>query len=228
MSFKDVEWWVCCAFIIIISYALGTLTGIPTWSEGDTKLSVFSNMATGIAGIATAFAAFYAYRSFNSWPERQKQQYILEDQRQREQHRLEQSTETLKELSRYYELVMLNLTPYCNETTRSRLSVKLALASKDTKLMEDCIKDLAQFDAAKDTFQNNLTAYKTAALNFEIIQVLDHLDIHSDKAILELYDRLTSPENKLNKNDREKAIALFQVEGADKIKALFVDLYKKA
>ncbi len=72
MNYKDGSWWACCAFIISISYILGTLTGIPTWSEDDTKLSVFSNMATGIAGIATAFAAFYAYRSFQSWEERTK------------------------------------------------------------------------------------------------------------------------------------------------------------
>lgn len=97
MSFKDVESWVCCTFIVMISYTLGTLTGIPTWSATDTKLSVFSNIATAIAGIATSFAAFYAYKSFQSWKDRTK-----------EEHRIAQKITSFKELTRAHQSLYLD------------------------------------------------------------------------------------------------------------------------
>jgi hypothetical protein len=113
MNYKDVEWWVCCAFIIIISYTLGTLTGLPTWSATDTKLSIFSSMATSIAGIATAFAAFYAYRSFQSWEERVKKQHFLENK-----------TAAIKEVSLCFEMCMADIGLYLVKIQRLEVHLK--------------------------------------------------------------------------------------------------------
>jgi hypothetical protein len=74
MSFKDGEWWACCAFIIIISYTLGTLTGIPTWSVGDTKLSVMTDLATIIGGTSTVAMALIALITALSWRSNTKYQ----------------------------------------------------------------------------------------------------------------------------------------------------------
>jgi hypothetical protein len=125
MNYKDVEWWVCCAFIIIISYTLGTLTGIPAWSETDTKLSVFSSIATGIAGLATAFAAFYAYKSFQSWEERTKKQHFLENK-----------AAAIKELSLCFQKCMADMGLYLAKTQRLEVHLKEVKGIHDTVTKE--------------------------------------------------------------------------------------------
>lgn len=96
--FKDASWWVVSFFVGVFGYMLGTLADFPTWSATETKLSVFSNIATSIAGIATLAAAFYAYKSFSSWESRLKKQ-----------HRFEQKSTILKELSSSFESLMHQL-----------------------------------------------------------------------------------------------------------------------
>ena len=95
--FKDGSWWVCSFFIGLFGYMLGTV-------GEDIALSHIASFAGIVAGCATAFAAFFAYKSFNSWEERTKKQHFLQNK-----------TAAIKELSLYYETCISDLTVYLSE-----------------------------------------------------------------------------------------------------------------
>lgn len=210
--FRDASWWVCSFFIGVFCYMLGTLADFPTWSATDTKLSVFSNMATGIAGIATLVAAIYAYKSFNSWEDRTKQQ-----------HKLERSSEGLKELSRAFELTMLHLFRFCKQTVNTQAAEGFVYANGG-KAIDNYLDQMTELLNAEDRFMNNLAIYKSAYTNHKCILGEDTIDVYSDKEILTFYEDLTKDKRQFNDDDALR-ITEFHNKGTAKIEALFKELY---
>jgi hypothetical protein len=179
MNFKDGSWWVCCAFIITISYTLGTLTGFPAWPANTDKLSVASDLATIIASVATFFAAIYAYKSFATGPTRQ-----------RLQHKLERSSESLKELSRAYEQTMLELFRYCQQTIDTKAAEGSAHRNGG-KSIDDYLEHFEDLIQVQNRFTNNLSSYKSAYSSHKCILGEDTINVYSDKNILTFYEDLT-------------------------------------
>ncbi|WCN13144.1 hypothetical protein GV054_09060 [Marinomonas mediterranea] len=95
--FKDGSWWVCSFFIGLFCYMLGAV-------GGDIALSHIASFAGIVAGCATAFAAFFAYKSFSTWEERTKKQHFLENK-----------TAAIKELSLCYEMHISELSVCLDE-----------------------------------------------------------------------------------------------------------------
>ncbi|UTW01210.1 hypothetical protein KDW99_08820 [Marinomonas rhizomae] len=211
MSFKDVEWWVCCAFIITISYTLGTLTGFPAWPANTDKLSVAFDLATIIASVATFFAAIYAYKSFATGPTRQRQQ-----------HKLERSSESLKELSRAYEQTMLELFRFCKQTVSTQAAK--GFAKSGGHFIGKYLKQYEELIEVQNRFMDNLSPYKSAYTNHKCILGEDTIDVYSDKEILTFYEDLTKEKRQFNDDDAQR-ITEFHNKGTAKIEALFKELY---
>lgn len=222
MSFKDGSWWVCCTFIIIISYTLGTLTGFPIWSATDSKLSVFSNFATSLAGIATLAAAFYAYKSFNSWEERVKKQ-----------HRLEQSAIALKELSQSYNIMMIDLRYLIiNDAhdNKAQFDLKKATdAGEQTKLIDlltrlhierrnITMNSIEKFHVSSSAFASQFI--NCEAFNFKNISSIP--DAETTHNFVETMIKKKSTE--LSAVDTNK-IASFNKKGIEGIRSLFKEIY---
>lgn len=210
--FRNASWWVCSFFIGVFCYMFGTLTGLPTWSVTDTKLSVFSDMASGIAGVATLFAAIYAYKSFNSWEDRTKQQ-----------HKLERSSESLKELSRTYEQVMLELFRFCKQTLDTQSAKGFALSNGE-KFIGDYLEHFENLLQVQNRFMDNLSSYRSAYSNHKCILGKETIELYSDVNILKFYDNLTSNKRQLTSKDIQ-CIITFHHTGTVKIEALFKELY---
>jgi len=195
--FRDGSWWVCSFFIGVFCYMFGTLSSFPIWSETDTKLSVFANLTTSIASIATLAAAFYAYKSFSSWESRLKKQ-----------HRFEQKSTILKELSSSFELVMHQL--------------QVTIISKiEQKENNEEVK--VQFI----TFHCALADYKSKFNNLQSIKKNQEIYAISPEKIESLLREFLSDKNPApDKKARIKATD-FHKSGTNILVSLLSELYKE-
>lgn len=224
MGIKDYEWWVCCTMLGAILYTLGTLADYPVWSSDTNAMSVMANLATLLAGIGAAIAAFYAYRSFESWPTRQQQQHTDEVIRQKELHRLERSSESLKELSRAYEHTMLELFRYCKQTINTKAADEFARVNGG-KFLDDYLEHFDSLLQVQDRFMDNLSSFKSAYSSHKCILGKEIIEVYSDKNILDFYEELTKDKRQLQSDDIQR-ITTFHQEGTAKIEKLFSNLYR--
>ncbi|WP_067214874.1 hypothetical protein [Marinomonas gallaica] len=222
MGIKDYEWWACCTMLGAIFYTLGTLVGYPIWSSDTDAMSIMANLATLLAGIGAAIAAFYAYRSFESWPSRQQQQHTNEVIRQKELHRLERSSESLKELSRAYEQTMLELFRFCKQTVNTQAAE--GFAKSGGHFIDKYLKQYKDLIEAQNRFMDNLSSYKSAYSSHRYILGEDTIDVYSGEKILKFYEDLTEGKRQFNDGD-VKSITEFHNKGTAKIETLFKELY---
>ncbi|MCB5163184.1 hypothetical protein [Marinomonas algarum] len=190
-----------------------SLTDFPAWPANTDRLSVASDLAAIIASVATFFAAIYAYKSFATGPTRQRQQ-----------HKLERSTESLKELSRTYEKIMLEFFRYCKQTVDTQASKGFS-HSNSGKFMDDYLEHFERLLQMQDRFMDNLSSYKSAYSSHKCILGEDTINVYSDENILTFYEDFTKDKRQLNNNDVHR-IAMFHKDGTTKIEKLFTNLYK--
>ena len=217
MNYKDGSWWICCAFIITISYILGTLTGIPTWSEDDTKLSVMADVATVLASLATLAAAFYAFKSFSSWRNRLV-----------EQHKFEQTALTLTEIKRSYELICFYLFDYIQETVNGNEYRKWHKECKEPETKKFYENELFRIYNELDTIQNDFRKscidYDTYQANYKAISNKKTLNIKSTSEINSFYENYYK-KNEMTNSDIIK-IAEYSEIGRRLIDELFEEFYQ--
>ncbi|PJE54463.1 hypothetical protein [Marinomonas sp. BSi20584] len=222
MSFKDGSWWVCCTFIIIISYTFGTLTGFPIWSATDSKLSVFLNFTTSLAAIATLAAAFYAYKSFNSWEERIKKQ-----------HRLEQSAIALKELSQSYNAMMIDVRQLLiNNSHDNKIECDLEKAT-NSREQEKAIDLLSRLSMERrsitmnsiEKFHVSSSAFASQLINCEAFNFKNISSIPTAADTHRFLETIMEKrETELSAEDSNK-VASFNKKGIEGIRSLFKEIY---
>lgn len=156
MNYKDVEWWACCAFIIIIIYTLGTLTGFPAWLATDSKLSVMTDVATVLASFSATFATFYAYKSYNSWKEQQSR---------------EQSILLIKELAHSLNSVVSDFWVTLEDITDyNHFTEKLKKDGDDKLLNEQYDNAFKGFMTSQDTFMRSCASLKATYMMYQSLQ----------------------------------------------------------
>lgn len=209
--FRDGSWWLCSFFIGLFSYMLGA-------TDSEVTLDDIASFAGVIAGCATAFAAFFAYKSFQSWEERVKNL-----------HKLEQSSESLKALSHAHESVMQELHKYCRETVN--IKCLRGFSSINEVRLNEYPSQLQQFKKVKECFNTSLDNYNAACSNYKAITNKESLSVfYTSQEIINFHKNITKDsegvgKREIKQEDIEK-INLFHTKGARKIADLFKALYE--
>jgi hypothetical protein len=196
---------------------------MPTWSVEDTKLSVMSDVATTIAGIATFFAAIYAYKSFDSWEDRTKKQHILE-----------QKLEALKDLSFNYHKVMGNM-EHLLVMRQAEIDVTQDIHIRKNKgvteaILIDSRKKLdgikVEIGNALREFTISVSTYSNSYSFFSALHDIKKIEMYSDLKIKEFYIKTEKLLHPLGKGETIiTSLSEYSAEGSHAVSTLYKELF---